>query len=603
MKLRTTLALATVGGGLFAYIWFVDRHQSSTNEATQASTKVLKLDRDKVTGISIRNSGTQLELRKKDGIWNMEQPLTDLGDSAAIEQLLGLVANLRHDSKINLTPGKEAEQLKDFGVAESELSLKLKPESGSELELLVGKDSAIEGKIYVRQKGQNAVYVVRNDLRTQLIKKTDDFRDHRLSAIPFQSVQKITVKTNEGEIDLERQNQHWNILKPLRARAADAKIKDLLAGVLTATVSQFHPETPTPEQSLAEPRATVTLQVEGQKEPVILQVGATPSGEENKDKTFAKISTRKAVTVIPNKALDPILKARPNDLRDRKLLRFEPDIVDRITIQNAASPPILLARKGETWVRKDGDKEAPVRDGVASKLLADLQTAESINFVADLATDLGQYGLAAPAVTIRLASYSSENTPESKAGEKIITSLLIGTVEADGGYVKLEDEPYVVAAPRAFLDSIPADILPLLPLATPEALFELKPESITGLQFHQKDAAPISVEKKDGSWSLADAGTGTLDTDAVQKIEAHLVALKVGRISDPTALALLSENLNTQVLSLKVKTSQEGKEETQELHLGLPTKHGEFPVKLAGKEEVFLLSPASKEILAGKVLR
>lgn len=603
MKLRTTLALAAVGGGLFAYIWFVDRHQSSTNETTQASTKVLKLDRDKVTSISIRNAGTQLELRKKDGVWNMEQPLTDLGDSNAIEQLLGLVANLRHDSKIDLTPGKEAEQLKEFGVAESELSLKLKPESGSELELLVGKDSAIEGKIYVRQKGQNAVYVVRNDLRTQLTKKTDDFRDHRLSAIPFQSVQKITVKTNEGEIDLERQNQHWNILKPLRARAADGKIKDLLAGVLTAPVSQFHPETPTPEQSLSDPRATVTLQVEGQKEPVILQVGAPPSGEEAKDKTFAKISTRKAVTVIPNKALDPLLKARPNDLRDRKLLRFEPDIVDRITIQNAGTPPILLSRKGETWVRKDGDKESPVRDGVASKLLADLQTAETIKFVADLATDLAQYGLATPAVTVRLASYSSENTPESKAGEKTITALLIGNVESDGGYVKLEDEPYVVAAPRAFIDSIPADILSLLPLATPEPLFEFKPESITGLQIRHQDAAPIGMEKKDGAWSLADAGTGTLDTDALQKIEAHLIALKAGRVSDPTALALLSENLKTQVLSLTLKTSQEGKENTQELQLGLPTKSGEFPAKLAGKEGVFLLSAASKEILAGKVLR
>jgi hypothetical protein len=75
--------------------------------------------------------------------------------SAAIDQLLSLVESLKHDSKIDLTQGKEAEQLKEFGVSESDLSIKLKSDSGKDLELLVGKDSAVEGKIYVRQQGQD----------------------------------------------------------------------------------------------------------------------------------------------------------------------------------------------------------------------------------------------------------------------------------------------------------------------------------------------------------------------------------------------------------------------------------------------------------------
>lgn len=603
MKLRTTLLLAAVGGGLFAYIWFVDRHQSSTNEAAQTSAKVLKLERDKVASISVRNAGTLLELRKKDGVWTMEQPFSDLGNSGAIEQLLGLVEGLKHDSKIDLTRGKEAEQLKEFGVSESDLCLKIKPETGNEIELLIGKDSAVEGKIYVRQQGQNTVYVVRNDLRTQLTKKPDDFRDHRLSATPAQSVQKITVKTSEGEIELERKNQHWNILKPLRARAADAKINDLLAAVLTATVSQFHPETPSPEQNLTEPRATITMQVEGQKDPVVLQVGAAPAGDENKDKVFTKISNRKAVTVIANKALDPVLKARPNDLRDRKLLRFEADIVDRITIEPAGKSPLLLVRKGESWVRKDGDKESPVKDGLASKFLADLQAAESVNFVADLATDLGQYGLATPELKVRLSSYASENTAETKAGEKSIATLLIGKVEGDSGYAKLEEEPYVVAAAKALIESIPTDILALLPPATPEVLLEAKPESITGLEISQKDAAPVNLEKKDGAWKQANGGAGALDTEAIQRLESLLGTLQAGRVADPSALAILDENMKTQLLALKLKTSKDGKEETHELKIGTPTKGGEYPTKLIGREGVFLMSAENKETLSFKVLR
>jgi hypothetical protein len=142
--------------------------------------------------------------------------------------------------------------------------------------------------------------------------------------------------------------------------------------MLTAQVSQFLPEAPSPEQGLAEPRATLTAVVEGQKEPLVLQIGATPGGEENKDRSFAKISGRAAVTVLPNASLDPLLKARPNDLRDRKLVRVEPDIVDRITFERKDRPPLVLMRKGEGWSYKEGDKDLPVKDGLAGKILSDL---------------------------------------------------------------------------------------------------------------------------------------------------------------------------------------------------------------------------------------
>lgn len=602
MKPRTTLLLAAIGGGLFAYIWFVDRHQSSTNEAAQASAKVLKVERDKITGISVNNAGAQLELRKKDGVWNMEQPLVDLGDSTAIDQLLSLVESLRHDSKIDLTPGKEADQLKEFGVSESDLTLKLKADSGNDLELLVGKDSAVEGKIYVRQQGQNTVYVVRNELRKQLTKKADDFRDHRLSATPAQSVQKFTIKTAEGEIELERKNQHWNILKPLAARAADSKVNDMLAGLLTANVSQFLPEAPTPEQNLSEPKATVTMQVEGQKDPVVLQIGAAPAGDENKEKTFTKISTRKAVTVVANTALDPALKARPNDLRDRKLLRFESDIVDRITIEPAGKPPLVLARKGEKWMRKDGDKESPIKDGLAAKLLADLHSAESVNFVADVATDLAQYGLGTPSVKVRLSSYASENTPESKAGEKPIATLLVGKVEGDSGFAKIEEEPFVIAAAKTLIESFPTDLLALMPAPTPEILIEAKPETITAIEILQKDAAAVNLEKKEGAWKLAKDAPGAPNAEAVQRIEMLLGSLQAGKVSDAAVQTLLEENLKTKVLTLKVSLSKEGKSETQELTVGLPTKDGDFPAKLTGRDGLFLLNSANKEILSAKIL-
>ncbi|NBV33032.1 MAG: DUF4340 domain-containing protein [Proteobacteria bacterium] len=467
MKPRITLTLAVIAGTLFAYIWFIDRNQNTTREDAESSAKVLQLDRSKISQITIKNAGTQIQLAKQNGLWSLTQPVSDPADAAVVDQLLSLLENLRHDSKITpSTASKEADQLKEFGLDESELSIKLSFEGAKDAELLLGKDSAIEGKFYVRLLGQPAVYVIRNALRNQVTRKPDDFRDHKLASIPTQSVQKLSVKTNEGELELERKNSHWDLIKPMRARGADSKVNDLLAAVLNANLTQFLPAAPSPEQGLSEPRATFTFQVEGQSNPVILQIGATPAGDENKDKSFAKISTRDAVTILPNNAFEPLLKTRPNDLRERKLLRVESDIVDRITIEPAGKPPIVLARKAETWVYKMGDAEGPLREGLAAKLIADLQAAETVNFVADLAPDLTPYGLAQPQLSVRLSSFASGNTAETQAGEKPIVTVLFGSVEGDYGYAKLDDEPFIVATSKALFGSFPTELLDVLP-ATP----------------------------------------------------------------------------------------------------------------------------------------
>ena len=604
MKPRITLTLAAIAGTLFAYIWFVDRHQNTTREEVESSAKVLQLDRAKISRISIKNAGTQIELAKENGLWSLTQPVADRADAAVVDQLLSLLDNLRHDSKITPSAaGKEADQLKEFGLDESELSIKLSADGAKDAELLLGKDSAIEGKFYVRVQGQSAVYVIRNPLRNQLTRKPDEFRDHKLASIPTQSVQKLTVKTTEGELELEHKNGHWDLTKPMRARGADSKVNDLLAAVLNANLTQFLPAAPSPEQGLSEPRATFTLQVEGQSEPVILQIGATPAGDENKDKSFAKISTREAVTILPNNAFEPLLKTRPNDLRDRKLLRVESDIVDRITIEPAGKPPIVLARKGESWVQKMGDTEGALREGLATKLIADLQAAETVNFVADLAADLAPYGLVQPQLKIRLSSFASGNTAETQAGEKPILTVLFGSVEGDNGYAKLDDEPFIVATPKTLLASFPTELLDLLPSSTPEAVVEFKKEDVEGIQTAFAGNSTRAEKGADG-WTVSGgtqaskavpATSTKADPSAIEGFLDHLLELHAGRLTGTHES--LVKALETPLLSITLTLAKAAPAPKVSISIGHPIKDGSFPATVTGKEGVFLLNEVNEDAL------
>jgi hypothetical protein len=599
MKTRTTLVMALLAGGLFAYIWFVERHRETTRDAAESSARVVSIERDAVESLSLTNGPSRIELRKKDGVWQMEQPIQDRADTSAIERLISLVSALRHDAKIDLPKGKEQETLKEFGLADSETSLVLRAAGGKETQLLLGKDSAVAGKLYVRKKDQNSAFVIRSELRDRITAGADEYRDHRLSAASSAAVEKFTVKSGEAEITLERKSGAWELVKPIRARASTAKVNDLLAGMLTAPVSQFLAEAPSPEQGLAEPRATISLVLEGQKEPLVLQLGATPSGDQNKDRTFAKCSERNAVVVLSNVPLDPLIKARPNDLRDRKLVRVESDIVDRITFEPRGRPPVVLMRKGEGWNYLDSEKEMPVKDGLASKILSELLAAEAVDFVADLTADPAKFGLVEPAWRVRLSSFASENTAESKSGENPIVTLLFGKMEGEACFVKLEEEPFIVTASPRLPDWFPMETYDLLPPPTPESVLAFKAAEVLAITVEGTDRAADSLQRVDGTWK-ASAGERTPDTGAVDALLARLEALKGGRITG--RYARLEDALKTSILSLKIEAKTATGQAQHFLKVGALMKDGSHPATVEGKEGVFLLSAADVATLQVKLL-
>ena len=303
---------------------------------------------------------------------------------------------------------------------------------------------------------------------------------------------------------------------------------------------------------------------------------------------------------MPNKALDPLLKARPNDLRDRKLVRVESDIVDRITVAPAGGPVLTLARKGDGWIQKDSDTEIPIKDGLASKLLADIQSAEAVNFVADLAPDLTPYGLAEPLCTVRLSSYASENTAESKAGEKAITTILFGSVEGDAGYAKLEEEPFIVAVPKSLLESLPRDAYDLLPPAGMEPLINLTPADVQMIEFSSKNGGtPVRLEKKEGAWKAV-GESAKANEGAVQNFLSRLAELQGGHRTG--SYAPLSKALASPHIQLTLGVQKEGKSSKVEIQVGEALKDGAIPVRVSEKEGVYLIPAADREAFEQKLL-
>jgi hypothetical protein len=517
MKLRNTILLLLIATGLYFYMRYYESKQLTTQEAQEQSTHVVQLDdRDKIDGITITNNEARIELRKRNNQWQMDAPVKDRADDAVVTQLLTSVDTLQKDTSITPEAGKD--DVRDLGLVKPNVTLQLLGQDAPP-QILFGKDTAIEGKEYLRLGNSNEVYVVSNELRGQVTKPANDFRSHQLSDMSATQVTKASIKTPAGEIELQKDHDHWQINKPIKARGDDAKIADLVAQALNTKIDSFvsNDQAGTANTALNDAQGSVTFTAEGVDKPLVLQV--SKATDKDPQKVYAKLSTRDAAFILP-KTASTILDTKPNNVRDHHLIRLNLDTVDRIHVLPAGAPEILLARQGENWTLKSlSDKSA--NGGDVQKMAATLQNQLVTAFVSDVATDLPKYGLDQPRLKVTFSSYASENTAETKAGEQPLETILFGKIDGDNVYAKLDDEPFIVSVPKSILDGIYTDPLKWQDLT----IFKLKPDDIVALNVTKDGQATLSLVKDKGQWKPA-KGDIALNTVNLQSMANTLSTLR-----------------------------------------------------------------------------
>ena len=605
MKLRNTILLLIIGVGLFAYIRFVDSKKLSTDELREQKGKVVEVDRGTVDAVTIRNSEGTLQLRKApDGVWMIDAPVKDRADTLAISTLFTSLEGLRMEP----LPAGKAAGLADYGLTKGDVSIKV---SGKDpFELLVGKETAVEGKVYMRVEGKDTAYVAAKEFRDQASKPVKDWRDRKLSDLTATQVNKVSIKAAKGEFEVEKTSNHWSLTRPFKGRADDQKMIDLISNATTPRIEDFVTDTKDLAAfGLTDPRATITFHAEGVKDPVVLQIGNAKKtdkpeekkeGEKDKPATpttpalvYVKLSNRDGVFTVPA-AIESLLNAQPNDLRDMNIMRVQSDMVDHITIMAPGNEKIVLGRNGEEWVRKvDKQKDTPVNGGGANKLLSDLTTMKVTRFVKDVAGDLKEFGLDAPVATVTLSSYSTEGTPETKPGDRPLAKLIFGKFEGDAGYAKLDDEPFIVAVPKSLLEEVWTDPLQWQELKVQE----LKSDDVVSFEITRAGQPTLGLERdKDKKWKLA-KGDGTVNQGATESLVNTLANLRAVRWAGATNAAAQGLAKPNVVITFTLTDKKTGK-----VTVGSNTDEELWHTTLDGKPGTFLLSKPDFDALNGSLI-
>ena len=510
MNWRTTLVLAAITLGVFAYLRFVEMKQPSTEEAKRQAQNVVKFDRNKINGIVIQNGDEKIEMRRRDNRWRLETPIKDQTDSSLIENLLSDLENWQRDGTIS---AKEIEadknKLTEYGLNKPKLRLKLIGENRPP-EILFGKDAALEGKMYVRFENSKETFLAGQSVKKDIDKKPEEFRDRKLTDLITAQVSRIILKTPAGEMELHKKGDHWEIVKPLRARGDDQKISDLIAQITTARIQQFVADDhgDLRPYGLAEPSGAITLFTQADKPGQLLQIGGIP--EKEKDQTYVRFALRGFVYTVPKK-IEEILNTKPDDLRDRHLVRIDTNVLDRITIEAPDKGKVVLARKDENWTIANR-QNTPANSGEVRRFIDTLQNERVAKFVEDVASNLPKYGLDKPQLQLMFSSFASENTAETKAGEQPFVTVAFGKVDGENVYARLADEPFVVALRRGLLDQISTDPLQWQELS----IFKFKPEQIHRLSVMTDKE--LSLERGENNQWRWLKGSGDINQTNVQSL-------------------------------------------------------------------------------------
>jgi hypothetical protein len=366
------------------------------------------------------------------------------------------------------------------------------------------------------------------------------------ASVASDKIDEVRVSSSAGEsTTLKKENGGWQIVQPAPAKADDNEVNGITSALSSVEVARVIDENPTSlnDYGLSNPRIEVEFKAAGDKDYRKLLIGEkTPTG----GNLFAKRADEKRVIAIPA-FQESTFDKKTFDLRDKTLLKFDRDKVDKLDVV-ANGKPIDFAKDGSDWkITKPVAVKADF--GSVEGLIGKVQTAQMKSIASDAPTpaDLKKYGLDKPQATVDLAAGSSKATLE-----------IGGKADDNTVYARDASKPMVVTIDKSLADDLAkgADDYRVKDLFQFRAYNANHVEITRGDQKLVLDRVKGEGDKPD-KWHRASPNPGDADRDKVDGALAKLANMRATSFVDSTA----NTGLDKPTMSVSVKFDDNKKDE------------------------------------------
>jgi hypothetical protein len=260
-------------------------------------------------------------------------------------------------------------------------------------------------------------------------------------------IEEVQIARGAETATLRKVGPAWRVVTPVDAAADEAEVSNITTNLATADIQRVVDEQPKDLAAfgLATPRLTLTFKVAGEAAPRVLQIGdKNPAGSD----LYAKIPSSPRVFLISG-YLESNFDKSAFQLRDKKILAFDREKIDRIDLASGAARASVV-RQADVW-----SVTAPVAAradfGVIESVLSRLSNGQMKSIAWDPAAPgpartLKEFGLDPAAHRLTLAAGSAT------------VELLLGSATPEGDvYAKDGSKPVVFVVEKALADDVARD--------------------------------------------------------------------------------------------------------------------------------------------------
>ncbi|MEM9071163.1 MAG: DUF4340 domain-containing protein [Myxococcota bacterium] len=564
---RTNLVLAAVAASLFAFIVFYEKDTLSSGELEETRNQLLpRFVRARVDQMVIEREGERLEIvREREdpedllGTWRMSAPIDALADDDAVGSALSAV---QYASARRTLEDVSEEDASRYGLTEPRLRASFTIANES-TEIRFGADDPTASGVYM-QVGA-AVHVVGRDVFEALDHPYGHFRSKRVLEEGVLLADRVELSGEGGARTLSLEDGGWRVAEAEGSTlAASPRVEEILQTVNDLVAARFV------EGELGDAWLTAALHVpseEGDARDVRLQIGgACP---EHQDERLARVDEGPLTCVLTSR-LDALLRPLA-DLRELRPITRSDLELEELRLETAGTTLTVAQPEGSwqwTLDRRGRTQSGAADDDALADWLQSIRRARADAVVPS--ADLRAHGLdpAAGTLTIRTSDEATE-------------VLHIGSVSAEGLYLRRGDEPVVLI--------VPSDAEALL---TPNAsrlrarrILDEASRAVTRLAI-SRDGIVERLEDQDGGWQIKApiAAPATPDTRELARTLARLQAERF--VADEAG----PEHGFGQSLSVAIHLEpEEGDPRDVTLEFGSAAEGGVF-ARLQGDPAVFVVS-------------
>lgn len=369
----------------------------------------------------------------------------------------------------------------------------------------------------------------------------------KVFTIEADKIERLEVTASNGEVaKLVKEKGTWQLTAPVQIKADASEVSGMTSNLASVEVNGIVDEQPkdlTPF-GLKPPRVAVTFRAAGDKSDRRLLLGnKTPTGGD----MYAQRGGESRVFLVPA-YIESSFDRKPFDLRDKTLLAFDRDKVDRIELAHD-DVRIELVKSGQDWMIA-APIGARADSSAVEQIVTRLQSAQMTGIEADTATDLKAYGLDTPSVAATVGAGSTRAT------------LVLGKAAPEGKtgvYAKDASRPVVALVAKDLQDDLKKSVGDL----RRKDIFEFRSFNAKRLDV-ARGADTYLFEKVKGTgkdaaekWRRTSPAAGDVDTTKMEALLSALSNLRAQSFADAKA----PTGLDKPVLTVTARFDETNKQE------------------------------------------